>query len=343
MEIISNVIIIHLKGGIIMNEIEVLNFDYSKLDKKISVYLKQKETNIRRILGETIKELGKELKEAQEILAGSNQYDGVFEKWYTSMGFTKRTVYNYINYFNFLVVQPLHKQNLVETLPKKLVYEVAKPTANPDLKKRVLKGEITSLKKYREMKAELNINSKKLEESEMQIQKLRDLLHEESNKKPKVIEIEKKIIVEKKVHDDEMLGKLTKDIAELELNQVFLETENSFLKNENEKFKETFSSLDEIRIKTKYDENGNPFSSINSIWKYIHSMEKILEDLAVMQFCKDFEGMNLEDVIVTEINSLLKKIDEAIRSVRDKLPKKDGRYRKMMDEEIIVVEENDCG
>lgn len=60
-----------------------------------------------------LREVKKALKEAQDKLAGS-RYDGVFEKWYRSMGFTKTSVYNYIYYF--AEVQRLNFKSTIETL-----------------------------------------------------------------------------------------------------------------------------------------------------------------------------------------------------------------------------------
>src|SRR5690606_40363753 len=49
-------------------------------------FLRRKETIIWSAYETMIETVGGELKDAQERLAGSNQYDGVFEKWYTAMG-----------------------------------------------------------------------------------------------------------------------------------------------------------------------------------------------------------------------------------------------------------------
>jgi hypothetical protein len=127
---------------------KLAEFNYSDLDVNTADYLKQKEINMREIVGKAYTDLGRELKEAQEKL--SNHRNGIFEEWYTSLGFKKQTVYNYINRYN-LIVQSLDNKELIEELPLNLVYEVAKPSADKKLKQKVLDGEIDNLKDYKEL------------------------------------------------------------------------------------------------------------------------------------------------------------------------------------------------
>jgi hypothetical protein len=109
--------------------------------------LKQKENNMREIVGNAYTQLGKELKEAQEALA--NNRTGIFEEWYTALGFKKQTVYNMINRYN-LIVQQLDNKELIEELPLRLTYEIAKKNAPAELKQKVLDGEVKTLKDYKE-------------------------------------------------------------------------------------------------------------------------------------------------------------------------------------------------
>lgn len=126
---------------------ETQGFDYYHLDSDTAHFLKQKEINVLGIATRTYSELGKELKEVQELLAKHGY--GCFEEWYTSLGLKKQSVYNYINYYN-LIVQRLDERELIEGLPKPLAYEIAKPSAPEDLKQKVLSGDITTTKEYQE-------------------------------------------------------------------------------------------------------------------------------------------------------------------------------------------------
>lgn len=108
---------------------EVTKFNYKQLDTDTSEFLQRKEHNMREIVGKAYTEMGRELAEARRKLAGNNQYDGVFEKWYTYMGFNRKMVNRLIQRYD-LVVTNCHKQNMIEDLPVSLTYEIAKPSAD---------------------------------------------------------------------------------------------------------------------------------------------------------------------------------------------------------------------
>ncbi|WP_144461138.1 hypothetical protein [Siminovitchia fortis] len=132
---------------------EITKFQYDQLDGDTADFLRQKESNMRQIVGKAYTELGKELKEARDKLAGSNQYDGVFEKWYTSvLGMNRKMVNRLIQRYE-LVVTNCHKQGLLENMPVSLTYEIAKPSAEStpakaQAKAEVLAGDIESLKSF---------------------------------------------------------------------------------------------------------------------------------------------------------------------------------------------------
>lgn len=105
-------------------------FNYSILDPQTTEFLKQKESVMSGIVGKAYTELGRELVEAQGEL--SKHGYGCFEEWYTSLGFKKQSVYNYIKRFE-LFVQLLDKRDMIEEMPSNLVYEISKPSVDPDL------------------------------------------------------------------------------------------------------------------------------------------------------------------------------------------------------------------
>ncbi|WP_305455498.1 hypothetical protein [Bacillus mycoides] len=165
---------------------DVAIFDYGQLDISTAEFLRNKENNMHEIVGKAYTELGRELYEAQQKLARQgSKYDGVFEKWYTSIGLKKTSVYNYINRFN--LVQQLNevdKKERVEELPNNLTYEIAKPSAESTEPKRqakqaVLSGEVKTLKEYRALEKELR-------QANEDKQILGQLLTEERNKQTEV-------------------------------------------------------------------------------------------------------------------------------------------------------------
>lgn len=83
-----------------------------------------------------------------------SQIGGHFYAWCESIGLKVKTVQNILAYHD-LVRQNLPNQAMLEELPKSLVYEVARKSAPPELKQGVLNGDITTLKEYKALKAEL--------------------------------------------------------------------------------------------------------------------------------------------------------------------------------------------
>ncbi|WP_252498361.1 hypothetical protein [Bacillus subtilis] len=104
-----------------MNELST-EFKYDLVDQSTADFLKQKEVNMREIVGKAYTELGRELKEAQDILA-KNGY-GCFQEWVESIGFRRQTAYKLIQRHN-LIVHNVDERNLLEDLPVSLTYEIA--------------------------------------------------------------------------------------------------------------------------------------------------------------------------------------------------------------------------
>lgn len=126
---------------------QINEFNYSEVDKPTADFLKNKEMTMRNIMTKAYTELGKELKDAQERL--SNQRNGIFEEWYMSLGFKKSQVNRIINRYNFIVSNWDNKE-VVESLPISLSYEISKPSADAEVRTKVLNGEIKTLKELKQ-------------------------------------------------------------------------------------------------------------------------------------------------------------------------------------------------
>ncbi len=140
------------------NEMIILEnkeFDYNLVDNQMANYLQKKEVEIKNIFARAYTDIGKVLAEAQERLSGNNQYDGMFYKWFSSLGFKKDKVYSLISRYKLLIGNS-DKQDLIEKLPLSLSYEIARETCPEELKKKVLDGEIKTLKEFREVKEKDN-------------------------------------------------------------------------------------------------------------------------------------------------------------------------------------------
>lgn len=133
-------------------------FNYAVLTAELGDYLRHKEEQLRNEYMNFTANCGRIFAEAQEKLAGNNQYNGMFEKWITAMGFNKQTVYNMISVFKFRSSKILtsEQNQLFDSLSKSLQYEVAKPSAPPELVEQVMNGDITTHKEYIELKKQLD-------------------------------------------------------------------------------------------------------------------------------------------------------------------------------------------
>jgi len=157
---------------------EITQFKYEQLDDSTADFLRQKESNMRQIVGKAYTELGKELYEAQQELASHNKYEGVFVKWFRHLGYKDRTVYNLIDRYHLLQnLQNIEDSERVEDLPVSLSYEIASPSADStpakkQAKSEVLAGDIASLKEYRERIKELE---RKAEQAEQEAEVHRNL------------------------------------------------------------------------------------------------------------------------------------------------------------------------
>lgn len=148
-------------------------FNYAVLTAELGDYLRHKEEQLRNEYMNFTANCGRIFAEAQEKLSGSNQYNGLFEKWITAMGFKKDTVYRMINVFNFRSSQiaTTEQAQLFDSLSKSLQYEVAKPSAPPELVEQVMNGDITTHKEYIELKKQLDEVKENLEMSKDDAQK----------------------------------------------------------------------------------------------------------------------------------------------------------------------------
>lgn len=140
-------------------------FNYTVLTAELGDYLRHKEEQLRNEYMNFTANCGRIFAEAQEKLAkhGFGESNGVFEKWITSMGFKKSTVYEMIKIHQFRSseIRTNEQAQLFDSLSKSLQYEVAKPSAPPELVEQVMNGDITTHKEYIELKKQLDEANRK--------------------------------------------------------------------------------------------------------------------------------------------------------------------------------------
>ena len=123
------------KGLIIKEKIENIEFDYETVDEETGNIMKEAVEKIYTLKGNIKKSLGEEFSKVQDKLAGNNQYNGIFGKWYSSMGFKKDFVYDCINYYKVLISNS--ENQMIQELSFSKVCEVAKIKEDIELQKEV--------------------------------------------------------------------------------------------------------------------------------------------------------------------------------------------------------------
>ena len=130
-------------------------FDYSAVDEDTANYLRKATARI----ANSYADIGAVLAEAQERLAHNN--NGIFEKWYTSLGMPRQTVYRFIQIHNFRNEMLKSSQigrnqlDLFDNLPKMLQADISSPSAPSEAVNAVLSGDITTHKDFIAMKKQL--------------------------------------------------------------------------------------------------------------------------------------------------------------------------------------------
>jgi len=206
-------------------------FDYSQIDITTATYLQRKEETMRQVVGHAYTELGKELKEAQDEL--SKKGYGCFEEWYTSLGFKKQSVYNYINRYE-LIVQQLDKRDVIEELPMNLAYEISKKSSDPQLTQKVLDGDIKTLNELNEVKQALKQEQEARQRAESESRHWQGVAKSAQNRPPQIVTqtVEKvPVAVEAELADLRFKAKQYKsgyEEAKAKLEQYELQDPNDF-------------------------------------------------------------------------------------------------------------------
>lgn len=145
-------------------------FNYAVLSAEMGDYLKHKEQQLKNEYMNFTANCGAIFAEVQEKLAKDGH--GTFRKWIESMGFKKDTVYRMIDVHKFrlsLIATDENKtQEIFDSLPKYLQYDISAKSAPPELVEQVLSGDITTHTEYIKLKKDLDEANKRAENAESQ-------------------------------------------------------------------------------------------------------------------------------------------------------------------------------
>ena len=118
---------------------------YTQVDKETRKTMKQAVETMTLVTKNTKFVMGEQLSKVQEKLAGNNQYDIFFGKWFSALGLKKDFVYDCISYYKVLVANS--DNQTIQKLQFSKVCEVAKLKDNIELQKKVI--EIVPLKEMK--------------------------------------------------------------------------------------------------------------------------------------------------------------------------------------------------
>jgi len=282
-----------------VNEIQTSDFDYSLVSNELAEKLKEKDYTLIGLHSKYSKEVGKVLYEAQRDFADYNN-GGLFEKWYTSRGFKKTNVYQYINIYS--EVQNLNGGQLevFEGLPKTLQVETSKKNADPELKEQVLSGDITTHKKYKELEQAKQQAEQQTEQAKKSEQIMQKQLEESESKKPETIEVIKEV-----------------ESEDLQRQLRFSQKENERLseKQEHHKLKDTTNFNEEeakLEMKKLQSEADRTTVEIRIAFKKLNDRVSVSRYLSDAISCgNDYEKKKMsEEITITE--NILRDIKTAI-------------------------------
>lgn len=301
-------------------------FKYNELPKELSDFIIEKENILNGIKHRYAKEVGKVFYEAQQEFSDFNN-GGLFEKWYTSIGFKKRNVYNYIQIYN--EVQQLHGDQLetFEELPKRLQLEISKPSHIPELKEKVLDGDIKTHKEYKELERKLKQRDEQNAQLQSQVEQAqrseeiaKKQLEDAESKEPEVIE---------KYMEPEDYQETKNALAQSRHHQKLIEQRNEKLEKEIEDMKHR---RDEVSEKSqKYDELNKALGDMNrklddgqrrlkaqkEVYDLVKKGEELIKEIAPMTYFVHDEYILSNEYAIKPI----KKIADDLLDLSQKLNK----------------------
>lgn len=197
-------------------------FEYTEVSDDIGASLRKHEATIRGIQSKAIYDIGEELQAAHDELASHR--NGIFYAWCESIGITVDTAKRILRYHDFISANCTNKE-ILESLPKTLIYEASKKSAPTELKQGVLNGDITTLKEYKALKAELEAEKKARADAENRNAELEGRAMEtEQRAQTEVADVKHRIRILKSQHEEERHDLAQRaQTAEAELSSLKIE------------------------------------------------------------------------------------------------------------------------
>lgn len=328
-----------------MNEIQTDNFDYSVLDSSTAEYLKDRENSMSKTLEKTSEKLGEDLYKAQQKLADHN--GGVFEEWYTALGFKSRNVYNFINRHKY-VLQNLQDPSDLETfqeLGSSLQIEMSKPSANPEINQKVFDGDIKTHKEYKELEkklrnAESNVENHKnwfhdvatkLEKREKENEILQSKLESAENKAPEIVERytepedyeELKENIRRMKRQEKSLSENNKRLME-EISDM--RNERSDMDTKSKKYEELTQAINEMD--NRLTEGQVRIKNQKLVYDLVQRSEALIKEVAPLVYAIDHLDVEDNEYATKPLLKIAKSLDDITKKI----------YKQLNENQIIEVE-----
>lgn len=193
-------------------------FNYGEVEPETAEKLKRHAAAIKGIQSKAIYEIGEELQAAHDELADHN--GGTFYAWCESIGIGRDTVKRILHYHEYVGANCTNR-DLIESLPRSLVYEAARPSTPQELKDKVASGDVTTLPEFKKLKAELEATKNVLRTTESKLGE-KDAEIEEANKRAHAANLAQDVALTKQCEYKESLGiaEAERDEAKAEADQL---------------------------------------------------------------------------------------------------------------------------
>ncbi|MCD9080747.1 hypothetical protein LDK88_08280 [Staphylococcus haemolyticus] len=316
-----------------MFEIEHMNemFDYSLVDGETAEFLKEREYTINGIAEDARIKIGRELEKAKNKLA--NHHGGVFQKWVQSGGMSIDDAYYYINLNELSRNLDNTKKDNFLNAPKSLQKEVMKKNAPDDLKQKVLDGDITTHKEYKQLqkdKEELEQKNAQLQSQVEQAQRsesiARKKLEDEQNREPEVIEKyiepedyqQTKNALDQSRHQQKLIQqrneKLEKDIKEMEQRR-------DEISEKSQKYDELNKAINDMNAKLN---NGQQkLKAQKEIYDLVKGSEKVIREVAPLCYLAFSKDIIDNDYARKPIEKIIDDLTDMSNRLRKQLKKGD--------------------
>ena len=282
-----------------MNELEQQEFDYSLVDNETATKLEKYEKQLNRIYNSYSVEVGEVLYHAQQEL--SNYGNGTFIKWAESIGIKHRSIYNYINAYEF--VQRLHEPEDKETFlaqPKTLQYAMSKPSAKEEINQEVFNGNVKTSQEYKEMERKAKEYEQQLKQRDEQNAHLQSQVEQAQRSE----EIAKKQLEDAESREPEVIEKYMEpeDYQSIKNMNEHLESEREYYKNLADDFR------NEVKDMMDQPSNVATFTKENDNEDYTPILLKILEPSEL--FIQNYKNHINEQEVINKLEKIIKKLKE---------------------------------